>query len=84
MKKQKMALTELKVKSFITAISHNPDTVDLLQKTPAQGVRGGFRSGEDGPRSCVNKQTICDCFETERCPTFTCNYTQELINSRCF
>ena len=64
----------------------NKETIASLQDSAMQAIKGGARSwgGEDGAHSCVNKATICDCPETDGCPTFTCNYTMIYIGTRCW
>jgi hypothetical protein len=84
MKKQKMTLPELKVKSFITKLALNPDAADLLPNALTQDIKGGARSFGNGPVSCVNKQTICDCLHTEICSGTGHNHSQMRIDTLCF
>ncbi len=64
-------------------LSLNKKTISLLNKEASNEIVGGGRSGIDGPRSCVNKQTICDCAETQGCPTKICP-TAFYLDTRCF
>lgn len=70
-------------------LSLNKTTISYLQKEQSKAIRGAAgRSIPDGDGgfepSCVNKATICDCAPTDGCPTFTCNYTDIYIGTRCF
>jgi hypothetical protein len=64
-------------------LSLNKKTITLLNNSMSNEIVGGARSGEEGPRSCVNKQTICDCPETAVCPTGICP-TAFYLGTRCF
>jgi hypothetical protein len=63
----------------------NKETIASLQDSAMQAIKGGgLRSGDDGPQSCVGKQTICDCLEIKLPLTFRCIYTRSYVNDRCW